>query len=76
MPKIFIRVICVNGKQPLSRPREIKDSAYTFCASGDGTRNAGFLSAVPAKTAILLGGSYPRVKSRSWQGLLESENSI
>ena len=48
---------------------------HTFCASCDGLRKLGFLTVVPAKTGIFLCGLM-HGKSRSGQGILESEKKI
>ena len=53
-------------------------TAHTFCASRDGPRKSGFLTAVPAKTEIFfVAYNYAgKADLGNSQGLLESEKEI
>ena len=49
------RLHCQNFRELRTVPNFA--TAHTFCASGDGPRKSGFLTAMPDKTEIFLRGS-------------------
>ena len=52
-------------------------TAHTFCASCDGPRKSGFLTAVPTKTENDIFARFITVREKqTWQGLSKSKKKI